>query len=45
MPAVTTSAMVHFTAQPRQPSNRHSGQIQLADALNGLIVDQPSSHF
>jgi 2Fe-2S ferredoxin len=45
MPAVITSAMQKFTAQPRQPNGRLNCQIQLTDALDGLTVDQSASQY
>jgi 2Fe-2S ferredoxin len=45
MPAVITSAMLELTAHPRQPISRLNCQIQLADALDGLTVDQPASQY
>ena len=45
MPAVITSAMLEFTAQPRQPNGRLNRQIQLTDALDGLTVDQSDSQY
>ncbi|MGZ5195088.1 MAG: 2Fe-2S iron-sulfur cluster-binding protein [Ramlibacter sp.] len=37
------SAMLDFTASPREPNSRLSCQIQLTDALDGLTVDLPES--
>jgi 2Fe-2S ferredoxin len=33
--------MLEFTASPRQPNSRLSGQIKLEDSLDGLVADLP----
>ena len=35
--------MLEFTASPRRPNSRLSCQIELSDALDGLVVDLPAS--
>lgn len=36
-------AMLEFTAAPRRPNSRLSCQIDLIDAMDGMVVDLPAS--
>ncbi|MEO7640833.1 MAG: 2Fe-2S iron-sulfur cluster-binding protein, partial [Ramlibacter sp.] len=40
-PAPDETAMLDFTASPRQANSRLSCQIELTDALDGLTLDLP----
>jgi 2Fe-2S ferredoxin len=45
LPEPDEIAMLEFTASPHQTGSRLSCQIQLSDALDGLIVDLPPSQY
>lgn len=44
-PESEESAMLAFTAVPRQPNSRLSCQITLSSALNGLTVKLPATQY
>ena len=44
-PHADETAMLAFTAEPRQPNSRLSCQITLSSALNGLAVKLPFTQY